>query len=75
MIPIDDESGANLTIVNTGDHAWAVKTVSSKFIYRQWVLILEVTRQFRRHQMQVLCRQLPLNCVLPKLFIVVREVH
>ena len=28
---------------------------------RHWVPILEVTRQFRRHQMQVLCRQFPLR--------------
>ena len=30
-------------------------------IDRHWVPILEVTRQFRRHQMQVLCRQFPLR--------------
>ena len=30
-------------------------------IDRQWVPILEVTRQFRRHQMQVLRRQFPLR--------------
>ena len=30
-------------------------------IDRYWVPILEVTRQFRRHQMQVLCRQFPLR--------------
>ncbi len=30
-------------------------------INRQWVPILEVTRQFRRHQMQVLRRQFPLR--------------
>ena len=32
-------------------------------INRQWVPILEVTRQFRRHQMQVLRRQFPLRPV------------
>ena len=30
-------------------------------IDRHWVPILEVTRQYRRHQMQVLCRQFPLR--------------
>ena len=30
-------------------------------IDRHWVPILEVTRQFRRHQMQVLRRQFPLS--------------
>ena len=30
-------------------------------IDRRWVPILEVTRQFRRHQIQVLCRQFPLR--------------
>ena len=42
---------------------------------RHWVPILEVTRQFRRHQTQVLCRQFPLRPSQLKLFIVVREIQ
>ena len=30
-------------------------------VEKSWILILEVTRQFRKHQMQVLCRQFPLR--------------
>ncbi len=35
--------------------------VYNQTICRHWVPILEVTRQFRRHQMQVLHRQFPLR--------------
>ena len=30
-------------------------------VEKNWVPILEVTRQFRKHQVQVLCRQFPLR--------------
>ncbi len=43
------------------DHRKEYSHLYNRTIDRHWVPILEVTRQFRRHQMQVLRRQFPLR--------------
>ena len=43
------------------DHRKEYSHLFNQTIDRHWVPILEVTRQFRRHQMQVLRRQFPLR--------------